>query len=329
MKFNFKNKIFRFKSSRSGFTLLELILFAAVFALVASAFIAILISILRVQTRESSVAEVNNQSQFLMQTIQRYIEESSHIDMAVGETTSTLILRMTSSSDLGLVNPAQIFIYLNESDDRVYFKRNVDGVPEPLSSDRVAIDKLEFTKQSNLGAHDSVDISLSLHFISPSPQRQFSQALQTAVARVNAATFDSDIVPPPAINNLNLGLTGQQWESVNEIIYFSGNAVGINSAPEIGYALDVYSGKVRINSGDLIMDGISRIGIGTVSPGRSLDVNGGGIRLRPDPAVPVCDSNNQGLIWFTDGGGSDDRLKVCMKFGGSTFKWGTLMATST
>ena len=57
-------------SSRAGFSLLEMVIFAALFALAAVSFMTILVSVTRIQVRQGAAAEVNQQSQFLLQTIQ-------------------------------------------------------------------------------------------------------------------------------------------------------------------------------------------------------------------------------------------------------------------
>src|SRR3989344_1779290 len=84
---------------KAGFTILELLVFSAIFSLVAITFVSILISVTRVQLRETASAEVNQQSQFIMQTIQRYIEESSIIETPPETPTDTLKLRISSSTD--------------------------------------------------------------------------------------------------------------------------------------------------------------------------------------------------------------------------------------
>src|SRR5439155_3691810 len=81
---------------RSGFTVLELILFTAIFVGTGVIFITILLTITRVHVRQSAVAEVNQQSQFLLQTIQRNVASASLIEMQTDVATATLKLRMAN-----------------------------------------------------------------------------------------------------------------------------------------------------------------------------------------------------------------------------------------
>ncbi len=319
--------------SQAGFTLLELIIFSAIFSLVAITFVAILVSVVRIQAKESATASVNRESQFLLQTIQRYVEESSMVDTEdIGVTTTTLVLRMTSSSlDIDPVNfnPARTFIYATGG--VAYIKEKADGVPQPLTSSRVVVDRLEFKKRSQPDSHDSVDVILSISFNTPNPTRKFSQLLQTAVARVSAATFDSNIISATTTDtNRNLGVLSKKWKTVNGIIYFSdaGSSVGINKEPLTNYDLDV-SGNINTDS-NLVLSGNGKIGVGTSSPAYKIDIVGGGIVLRPAAGKPFsCNSSIEGLIWFTNpGGGVDDKLEVCMYLGGS-YRCATLNATSS
>ncbi len=338
---------FQKKKSRGGFTLLELIIFSAIFSLVAVTFVAILVSIVRIQAKESASAAVNRESQFLLQTIQRYVEESSMVDMDfTGAVTTTLVLRMASSSSDTCTpgdacftgfDPARTFIYATGG--VAYVREKTGGTPEPLTSSKVVVDRLEFKKRSHPDAHDSVDLVLALSFNTLNPARKFSQLIQTAVARVNAATFDSNILSATTTDfNRNLGVVGKKWKSVNGVINFSdtNNNVGIGGLVSESYRLRV-TGGVNVTDGDILLEdsgdiliiNSGNIGVGTSSPAAKIDIVGGGLFLRAAPSPPACTNiSNQGLLWFWDGAGSDDRVRVCMKIGGS-FQWATLMATSS
>jgi competence protein ComGC len=235
---------------RRGFSLIELLLFAAIFSIVMVIFITILVTVTRVQTRQSSVAEVNSQSQFLLQKIQYYVQASSLIDMPKDTPTTTLKLRMAASSS----DPT----YIYASGTAIYLKQTDSGAPQALNSNKVNVSSLSFTKRSNSPSHDSVDVSFVVSYNTSNIQQQFAEVLRTAVARVNAATFDSNVVPSSTAI-YNLGVTGQIWNSVNNIIYFSGSNVGIGaSSPKkvLEVAGDVY---IDTTSNGLIMRDTSGI----------------------------------------------------------------------
>ena len=77
--------------SERAFTLIELLLYVAIFAMVAGFFTSILLVTLRVQGTQSGVIEVSTQLNFAMQAIQRNIREATTIVApASGASASTL-----------------------------------------------------------------------------------------------------------------------------------------------------------------------------------------------------------------------------------------------
>ncbi|MCR4328713.1 MAG: hypothetical protein NUV53_04360 [Patescibacteria group bacterium] len=266
---------------RKGFTILELIIFSGILTLIVISFLAILVSITRVQVRQTAAAEVNQQSQFLIQTVQYYVEQSSVVDMDENSPTSTLKLRMVASSS----DP--LYIYL--SGGVVYLQQTDNGTPEVLTSDRVSVSNLQFTKRAHPSAHDSVSMVLSVGYNSQNLAESFTQTLNTAVARVSAATFDSNLIPSTTAT-YDVGVSSQVWRSINNILYFSG----------------------------------SNVGIGVVSPGQTLEVEGGA-RLNTTDSRPTCDSSQRGTFWVTQSGaGVKDAVAVCAKDSGDTYAWRTI-----
>lgn len=113
-----------------------------------------------------------------------------------------------------------------------------------------------FTKHSNPPGHDSVSVSFMVAYNTTNIKQQFSQTLQTAIARVSAASFDSNIIPLSSAQ-YKLGVSGNIWSSVNDVInfsgsnvYFNGVSVGVGLVPTQlfqvgggGVAGDVYVGN--------------------------------------------------------------------------------------
>ena len=82
-----------------------------------------------------------------------------------------------------------------------------------------ASNALAFTKFSNTPAHDIIQVDLTLNYNTPNPQSAFSKTLSTAIGRVSAATFDSNLIPAGTVGSRNIGQVTQQWEN----LYLSGN----------------------------------------------------------------------------------------------------------
>ncbi len=220
---------------RSAFTLIEMVIFTAIFTVTIIAFISVLISITRTQVRQSAVSEVNQQSQFVLQALQYYVERSSLIETTSTEAGTSITLRMKSSFE----DPTLIFA----SGTQIYSKVGTDPA-QALTSDKVMVSNFSMTKKENAPGKDSLAVSFSISYNTTNPGQQFSQALQSAVARVNAATFDSGIFPN-ADNALKIGATSQSWQSINDAIYFSGSKVGIGGTP--GALFQVHGGDVYVD----------------------------------------------------------------------------------
>jgi hypothetical protein len=224
---------------RGGFTLMELVIFAGIFTLTVASFLTVLVAMTRVQVRQSGAAEVNQQSQFLLQTVQRYVEQSSLVDLVKDSATTTLRLRMASSS----YDPTLIFA----SGTALWIQEGASA-PQVLTSPKVNITNLSFVKHENPGGHDSVSVVFTANYNAPNAASNFVQSLSTSVARVSAATFDSNIIPS-AGNTYKLGASAGDWQSVNNTIIFSGSNVGIGVTP---------TAKFQVNSGDVYIDTVAR-----------------------------------------------------------------------
>jgi prepilin-type N-terminal cleavage/methylation domain-containing protein len=266
--------------NNKGFTLIEVLVFLAIFTIIMTVFLAVLISISGVQVRNISSNEVSQQSQFLLLTIQRYVESSSLIDMPADVTTSTLKLRMARDSE----DP--IYIYLNTSDNIVYLKQTNSGTPQALTTPRVKITTLNFTKKSNPGAKDTVSISFVMEYNTDNIKQKFVRNLLTSIARVSAATFDSDI-RASTTNTYKIGAQAGEWQSINNTIFFSG----------------------------------SNVGIGISSPQMTLEINGG-LRLNTTATKPTCSATTRGTFWVVQSGaGVKDYVQVCVKNASDTYEW--------
>lgn len=266
------------KNRKAGFTLIEFLIFIAIFSVIMTVFLSVLISVSSIQIRSISSYEVNQQSQFLLSAIQRYVENSSLIEMPAGISTSTLKLRMPNSSE----DP--LYIYL--SNNTVYLKLTDSGSSQALTTSKVKVTSLNFLKKSNPPAKDSVSVSFVMEYNTENIKQKFVRSLATSIARVSAATFDSDI-RASTTNFYKIGVQFGEWQSINNTIYFSG----------------------------------SNVGIGISSPQMNLEVNGG-LRLNTSSGRPICSATIRGTIWITQSGsGISDVVWACIKNASDTYEW--------
>ena len=163
-----------------GFTLIELLIYITIFTIILTAFMAVFLQVLRIQSRQAAATEVINQSQFLMQRIQQLVRESNGINMTAGVSTSTLTLTFANSS----LNPTVVRL-----DNAVIKLRQGIGTELDLSSSKVFIDELRFTKYNlpllngnpNKGLV-SIEIKISYAAGINNPQLRFFQIVRSASA---------------------------------------------------------------------------------------------------------------------------------------------------
>jgi competence protein ComGC len=123
--------------NREGFSLMELLIFTAIFALVIISFIVILVTVTNVQGRQSGASEVGQQGEFLIQQLQYYIESAHLVDMTQDVASTTLTLRESTSS----LDPTTFTL----SGGTLEVQQGAASLPAPLSSSNVNISSVSFT----------------------------------------------------------------------------------------------------------------------------------------------------------------------------------------
>ncbi len=217
---------------QEGFSLIELLIYVIIFSVSSVFLVTILTSVTQIHVREKSANEVNHQIGFIASTIERLVEDSSSIDISAGAATSTLILRMASSSlDTTKVYASGTLIFLEEG----------TSTPVALTDSKVKVDNFSVVKYENPGSRSIVHVNLALSYNTDNAKGKFSRAIQLATARISAATFDASVLPN-ASNNYDLGSASYQWRDA----YFGGN-VGIGVAPNSSFRL-LTTGDVAVST---------------------------------------------------------------------------------
>jgi len=223
---------------RKGFSLIELLIYLGILAIIGVAFSRVLSVATRVQISEVAADEIANQTNFVMQTIQRLVRDSSAIivranpnciteegtlnadtDSGIGVEEYCLKLRMQDSSDLDPNERDPIYIYKEPGTGIIKLIQGINQVESNLTTSKAShIDNvLTFKKFTNYPGRDSLQVSLTLNYNSPNPQAKAKKITQTAVSRVSAATFDSDLFPGDT--NYQIGSITQRWTN----LFLSGN----------------------------------------------------------------------------------------------------------
>ncbi len=229
-----------YKVKARGFTLIEILVYIAIFAVSATFLVGILTVVLKIQNKQGSATEINQQISFVNNTIQRLVQNASLIDNATGMPSATLNLRTSQTS----LDPTKIFF----SNNVIYLQEGKSSAVA-LTSSNVKVDNFLVTKYENPGGPAVVQIDLTLSYNSQNPQNQISRTLRTAITRISAATFDSSVVPN-SNNSFDLGNPINKWKDG----YFSGGLsiygqAGIGGAPSSDTAIKLKTnGDIFINS---------------------------------------------------------------------------------
>ncbi len=221
--------------NRRAFTLLETLIYVGLFAIVSTLLIGILSVFTRIDATQTAAVEVSNQATFVLQAIERYVAEASAIEL---ESVSALLLYPSD------YNAAPTRISLSGG---VINVSELGGADIPITTSRVRVDSLIFAKHSQAPGFDTVSVDLSISYNTDIPARSATRSFTTAISKVNAATFDSNLIPG-SDSLLNVGVTGQRWKDA----YFSGSLIVNGAGAELG------------------------AGVAAVTPGSLLEVGSGG-----------------------------------------------------
>lgn len=230
--------------------MIELLIYIAIFAVISIFLVAILTTFTKIQVRQTSVNEVNRQVTFVSGVVKQMVQNSSVVDMTDGIATSTIDLRMASSS----IDPTLIYA----SGTAVYLQQG-NASPIALTNSSVNVTNFSAAKYENPGGTSIVQLNLSLAYNNPNPASQFTQSLQIAAARISAATFDSSLYPASS-TSLDFGSAAAPWGNG----YFSGN---VNVSGEIISGSGV--------SGATALKANGNVGFGSSNQGVILKSSGG------------------------------------------------------
>lgn len=223
-------------NKRGGFTLIEVLIYLAIFSVSAIFLLNILSSSIKVQSQQSISSELNQQISFVSSAIERKVQAASLIENPAGTASTSLTLRYSSST----LDPTYIFV--DASSTAIYIKEGSDDA-RPLTNSLVQISSFEVTKYENPGGRAVVQVALTLRYKSDNPAHQLTRSLQTAITRISAATFDSNILPN-SNNAYDLGSGLVTWRDG----YFSGE-VGIGTTNPGTAKLGISGGDAAISTG--------------------------------------------------------------------------------
>lgn len=158
--------------ANQGFTLVELIIYIAIFAVILVLITGFFWSIIFGNIKESSLREVQQNGRFALTKITREIKKAAGINIALG---SLLSLEMAEPT----LNPTVFDV----ADGKLRITQGSSSSYE-LTTDQVIVSSLQFTDLSYPGTSGTIRIEVQLEYINPSsrPERQASINLESTVS---------------------------------------------------------------------------------------------------------------------------------------------------
>jgi type II secretory pathway pseudopilin PulG len=160
--------------SQKGFTLIEVMIYASLTAIIIGLFGGILITATRIQGQQSSSAKVTQELSFLMNSIKRIIHSGTDFSL-VGANEITVVV------DLDTIPPTTKKISWSAETKAITLTEVGPGGQQvsTLSSAKSVIDNLTFTESSN-GASKVVRIEITASASTTNPQQAFTRSLQSS-----------------------------------------------------------------------------------------------------------------------------------------------------
>lgn len=218
---------------REAFTLVELIIYIAMFAGASVLLTSMLITILKVQNREALATDVSSQLAFVLDTTNRLVRESSLIEKVYEGSNETAPCAKYCSVKLRMPKTSEDPTIVSSDAAGIYLKQGI-GAATLLTNDKIIVTNLNFRADTVARGHSILSIDASLKYNSTDPKFLIVRSIKSAVGRVSAATFDDHLLP--AGDNLSdVGQSpGKRWRN----LWFGGDGViegnlilGANSMP--------------------------------------------------------------------------------------------------
>ncbi|MCX8015963.1 MAG: prepilin-type N-terminal cleavage/methylation domain-containing protein [Patescibacteria group bacterium] len=271
------------KISSKAFTLIEILIYTAIFGVVAAGIIGVAWNITRLHTTQIASNEIDENLRYVMNLVNSKVREASLIVQASG---TTLILRMPDS----LKSPTTFSL----NNGTLYIQEG-SADPVAITSNRVEVTSLNFEYISVAGSKGGVRVNIAMAY--KEQPGIASREYITTVTKVNAIVFDSDIIPD-VTNSRSVGINTAQWKdgyfsrnvivggdvsSTGFIIGGAGLCMGTDCRTSWGQVTGVTGSGTQnyiakwTSSGSIgnsqIFDNGTNVGIGTTSPNVKLHIS--------------------------------------------------------
>ncbi len=149
-----------------GFTLVEMLVYTALFALMVSALVAFMSTLSQSRIRNQAVLEVNDQAAQVMRVITQNVRNATSVS-------SPSIGTSGSSLSVNTVLPATTPTTFTVSGGTLYITQGSGGAVA-LTNNRVAVSNVLFSNLSRASTFGTVRVSFTLRSVSSATQAQYN-----------------------------------------------------------------------------------------------------------------------------------------------------------
>jgi len=159
------------KTHQKGFTLIEVILYITIFAMIIGAIAGLTILTVSQRQKNEVISSVNYQGEAVLSLLSQTIHQASSINApSLGTSSGALSLTMPTQS----VNPTIFSSYNDGSTTHLEISQGSPAVNSYLTNSHVTLSNLNFSNLGLSGTRGSIQISFTLSYLSSSPLEEFT-----------------------------------------------------------------------------------------------------------------------------------------------------------
>jgi prepilin-type N-terminal cleavage/methylation domain-containing protein len=160
---------FKNKKHQKGFTLIEMLIYVAIFSVVMGALVTFIQLISQSRVRSQAVLEVNDQGAEISRVITQTLRNSISINIPA---TSTSASSLSVRTILASTTPTTFTVVSG-----ILYKTEGANSPVALNNSRVVVSNLNFSNLSKFNSFGSVRTSFALATVSSSSQPQYNYSV--------------------------------------------------------------------------------------------------------------------------------------------------------
>lgn len=156
-----------------GFTLLEVLLYLAIFSSVIGSIIGLSNLVITQRVHNQVVSEVNYQAEAVTASVIRTIQQATNVTTpSLGQTSNSLTLAMPNSA----ANPTIYNAYNDGTTTRLRISEGSPAILNYLTSSHAAVSNLSFTNAGLTGSKGSIKIQFTLSYKNNSVRHEYNYA---------------------------------------------------------------------------------------------------------------------------------------------------------